>query len=130
MKILIGIAPGDVAEPVIELAIKHAKHFDAKVYLLTSLEGGHVTSEKEVERAEKALRYAEGIFEKAGISCENHLLVRGRAPEIDILEFSEENRMDEIIMGARKRSPVGKALLGSVTQRVALAAGCPVVLVK
>ena len=130
MKILIGIAPGNVAEHVIEQALKHAAHFDGKVYLLTSLEGGRGTSEKEVEKAEEALKYAEGIFEKAGIPCEIHLLVRGKAPEIDILKFAEENGMDEIIVGAKKRSPVGKALLGSVTQSVSLSATCPVVLVK
>lgn len=130
MKILVGIASKNVEEHTIDLALKHAIHFDAKVYLLTSLEGGRSTSEKEVEKAERGLKYVEGIFQKAGILCETHLLIRGNTPEIDILEFAQEREMDEIIVGARKRSPVGKALLGSVTQSVSLGATCPVVLVK
>jgi len=126
----VGIAPGDVPEQIIQLALKHATHFTAEVYLLTSLEGGGGTSEKQVKKAEQVLTYAEGIFQKAGIPCETHFLIRGKSPEIEILEFAEEKEVDEIIVGARKRSPVGKALLGSVTQSVSLSANCPVVLVK
>ncbi|RJR17160.1 MAG: universal stress protein [Desulfobacteraceae bacterium] len=130
MKILVGIAPGDVRDEVIELALNHAAQFKARVYLTTSLEGGSSTSEKEVERAQNALEYAKALFEKQGIVCETFLLVRGNSPDRDLVEFAQEKEIDEIIVGARKRSPVGKAILGSVTQRVALTASCPVVLVK
>jgi nucleotide-binding universal stress UspA family protein len=130
MKILVGLGPGDDPDRVIEQAVKHARHFNGKVYLLTSLGGGRGTTEKEVEQADNRLKHAKGIFQKADISCETHLLIKGNPPEIDLLEFAEEKGVDEIIVGARKRSPVGKALLGSVTQNVSLGANCPVVLVK
>jgi nucleotide-binding universal stress UspA family protein len=39
-------------------------------------------------------------------------------------------KVDEIYVGARKRSKAGKFLLGSTTQYVVLHAPCPVVTVK
>jgi nucleotide-binding universal stress UspA family protein len=130
MKILVGMAPGATQDKIIELAIIHATHFGAKVYLVTSLEGGSSTSEKDIEDAEKGLDYAKVRFEAQGLPCETHLIIRGNSPDQDLVEFAYEKNMDEIIVGARKRTPVGKAFLGSVTQKVALTASCPVVLAK
>ena len=36
----------------------------------------------------------------------------------------------EMVIGARRRSPVGKALMGSVTQTLILRAGVPVLVLK
>jgi len=131
MKILVGIVRGEAYDAVTELARMHAVHFNAKVYLVTSLKGGSFTSEKELEQAEQALEYAKASFEKQGIDCEAHLIIEGKSPNIDLVEFAHKKDVDEIIVGARKRrSPIGKAILGSVTQSVALTAPCPVVLVK
>lgn len=45
----------------------------------------------------------------------------------DILDVAEEQDIDAIVLGGRKRSPVGKALFGSVTQSVILETDLPVV---
>lgn len=45
----------------------------------------------------------------------------------DILDVAEEQDADAIVLGGRKRSPVGKALFGSVTQSVILETDLPVV---
>jgi nucleotide-binding universal stress UspA family protein len=58
------------------------------------------------------------------------LLIRGLAPGEDILEFAKESNVDEIIVGVKRRSKVGKLLMGSTAQYVILQAPCPVVTVK
>lgn len=47
-------------------------------------------------------------------------------PETAILEAAEDFDADAILLGMRKRSPVGKAIFGSVSQRVILDADVPV----
>jgi nucleotide-binding universal stress UspA family protein len=51
-------------------------------------------------------------------------------PGEDIVRFAKENNVDEIIIGVRSRSKVGKLLFGSTSQVVILEAYCPVVTVK
>jgi nucleotide-binding universal stress UspA family protein len=47
-----------------------------------------------------------------------------------VLDAAREHRADLVVVGVRKRSPVGKTLLGSVAQRIILDAECPVLAVK
>jgi nucleotide-binding universal stress UspA family protein len=47
-----------------------------------------------------------------------------------ILSLADQAGADLLVIGGRRRSPVGKAILGSVTQNLILAANCPVLVVK
>lgn len=47
-----------------------------------------------------------------------------------VLAVAEEVDADLIVVGLRKRTPVGKLILGSVAQRILLDAGAPVLAVK
>ncbi|SDC38217.1 Universal stress protein family protein [Sanguibacter gelidistatuariae] len=57
-----------------------------------------------------------------------------RSDKIDvadaILDHAERSEAEAIVIGSRKRSPVGKFLLGSTTQRVLLDAAVPVLVIK
>ena len=47
-----------------------------------------------------------------------------------VLALVERTKADLLVIGARRRSPVGKALLGSVAQTIILEANVPVLVVK
>lgn len=47
-----------------------------------------------------------------------------------IVDLTNQLRPDLLVIGARPRSPVGKALLGSVAQTIILEASVPVLVVK
>ena len=51
-------------------------------------------------------------------------------PAEELLSTAESRDAEFIIIGLRRRSPVGKLLLGSNAQRVLLDAACPVLAVK
>jgi nucleotide-binding universal stress UspA family protein len=48
----------------------------------------------------------------------------------DLIAVAEETSADFIVIGLRRRSPVGKLILGSNAQRILLDAPCPVLAVK
>ena len=51
-------------------------------------------------------------------------------PAEELLSAAETALADFIVIGLRRRSPVGKLLLGSNAQRILLDAACPVLAVK
>mgnify|MGYP000844819877 CR=1 FL=1 len=56
--------------------------------------------------------------------------VPGRSHADNLVDMSYEPDVELLVIGVRRRSPVGKLLLGSLSQRVLLDAHCPVVAVK
>ena len=130
MKILVGYDGSNSAREALHLAVRHAKAFGAEVEVVTSMTKGGEGQREEIENAEGGLAYAEELFKENGIACATHLLIRGLSPGEDIVRFAEEKKVDEIIMGVRRRSKVSKILMGSTAQYVILKAPCPVVTVK
>lgn len=51
-------------------------------------------------------------------------------PEQEIVRYADEHDAEYIVIGGRKRSPIGKALFGSTAQEILLEAGQPVVTVS
>jgi nucleotide-binding universal stress UspA family protein len=130
MQILVAYRGTQVGKDLLNLAIQHAKAFGGKVQLVTSLPGGEKTSADIVAEAEENLAKASNFLDEQGIHNESHLLVRGRIAGEDIVEFAAKNDCDEIIIGVKSRSKVGKILFGSTAQFIILKASCPVISVK
>jgi nucleotide-binding universal stress UspA family protein len=101
-----------------------------KVYLVRSMEGGQDVERREFDNAEHELGRVNRALTDENILSEPHLLVRGLSPGEDLVQFAKENGIDEIIIGVRRRSKVGKLVFGSTAQFVILNAPCPVVSVK
>jgi nucleotide-binding universal stress UspA family protein len=130
MKILVGYDGSNSAKDALTLAKKHAAAFDAQVIIVASLTGGSVTHAVEVEHATENLETAKKMFDGGGIQSETKLLVRGMTPGEDIVDYAKEKAIDEIIIGIKRRSKVGKLLFGSNAQYIIIKAPCPVVTVK
>lgn len=63
-------------------------------------------------------------LEEAGVDIETE--TRHGDPEVQIVNVAEERDADMIILGGRKRSPLGALVFGSVTQSVILDSERPV----
>ena len=74
----------------------------------------------------RVAKYAESLFKNKKISCKTHLLVRGLEVGEDLVQFAKDTDIDEIVIGIKKRSKVGKLLFGSTAQYIILHATCPV----
>ena len=130
MKILVGYDGSNSAKDALELAKDHAKVFDASVDVVTSMAEAKNNQYDDVRQAELGLEYAKALLEENHINCETHLLIRGLSPGEDLVQFAADHQISEIIVGVRRRSKVGKLLMGSTAQHVILKAPCPVVTIK
>ena len=130
MKILVGYRGTNIGQDLLKLAAEHAKAFDATVLVVTSMLEGTEKDQKKILEAENNLDQAQVFFKAQGIACEKHLLIRGMEAGEDIVAFANEKNVDEIIIGVKSRSNVGKLLFGSTAQTVILEADCPVVSVS
>ncbi|WP_353950406.1 universal stress protein [Knoellia sp. S7-12] len=65
-----------------------------------------------------------------GVDVQVRQLVRGNEPAEDLLAVADETGAELIVIGLRRRTPVGKLILGSNAQRILLDAPCPVLAVK
>jgi nucleotide-binding universal stress UspA family protein len=130
MKILVGYDGSKVAEDAVKLAQKHGNAFKADIYILTSLEQGPELKKEDIDKAESRLEKLRMSFKADGIPCEIQAAVSYQSPGEDLVRFAKENDMDEVIIGVRRRSKVGKLVFGSTAQFVILEAPCPVVAVK
>ncbi len=130
MKFLVAYDASPQANDALKLAKKMALALNAKVFVVTSLYGDKETTSRDIEQAEDTLDYAKKLLIESGIDCETHLLIHGKSPGEDLVEFANEKQIDQIFVGVRKVSQVGKMLFGSTARHLILNAPCPVVSVK
>ncbi|MBW2607273.1 MAG: universal stress protein [Deltaproteobacteria bacterium] len=130
MKILVGYDGSNSGKEALDLAKNHAIAFKGEVDVVTSMVKGTERNQQDMDQAKRGLEYAETLFKENNIPCKTHLLIRGLSSGEDMVEFAQENNIDEIIVGVKRRSKVGKLLMGSTAQYVILNAHCPVVTVK
>ena len=76
-----------------------------------------------------AIQDAGGTLDGAGIDYDVVGAV-SEDPGDAVVGLAETVGADQVFIGGRKRSPVGKAVFGSTAQTVALNAPCPVTFVK
>ena len=130
MKILVGYDGSNVSKEAVSLAERHAVQFKTGIIIAHSMAGGPEVPRKDFEIAENNLEYEKNRLLDKNITCESVLSVRGLEAGEDLVLLAEENKVEEIIIGVRRRSKVGKLLFGSTAQYVILTAACPVVSVK
>ena len=130
MKILVGYDYSTVTQDVLALAKKHAQAFKAEVHLLRSMERNPELQRDTIQQAEQNLDQVKREFANMGLACDTHVVVSTLSAGEDIVQFAEQNNIDLIVIGVRKRSKVGKLLFGSNAQLIILTAPCPVLTVK
>ena len=130
MKIMVGYDQSNVAKEALKLAKKHAKAFEAKVYVVRSLAQSREMKREDIQKAEQELETIRRSFRDEGIECKAEAIVSQITPGEDLVQFTKEREIDEIIVGVKRRSKVGKLIFGSNAQYIILMAQCPVVTVK
>ena len=130
MAIVVGYVPTKEGRAALRRAADESLLRKSKLIVINSQRGGRDYDGAEAERFETELNRIQGELDEVGIEHEVRQLVRGNEPAEDLIAVAEEESADFIVIGLRRRTPVGKLILGSNAQRILLDASCPVLAVK
>ncbi len=130
MKLMVAYDARVESKEALRIAKRHAKVFDASVDIVTSMLLADDNSQEQVSEAKQSLEYAKTLLDVDKVSSTTHLLIRGMGIGEDLVKYAIEKDIDQIFVGIKKKSKVGKLLLGSTAQYLILKAPCPVVTVR
>lgn len=128
MKIMVGYINTPEGRAALDRAVDEARLRSAHLVVVHSMRGDEdadefITSREQLAELERRLTAAD-------VSHEARQLARGVPAGQDLVEFAEAEGVNLIVIGIRRRNPVGKLVLGSNAQDVIINAGCPVLAVK
>lgn len=128
--IVVGYVPKAEGRAALRRAAEEARLRRARLVVINSARGGRDFDADDAVRSEDELEQVKLSLGEAGVDHEVRQLVRGNDVADDLIAVAEETSADFIVIGLRRRSPVGKLILGSNAQRILLDAPCPVLAVK
>ena len=128
MTILVAYIPRPEGQAALDKGIEFARQRQEALIVVNATPGG--TGEdlsradvQDVERVEK-------ILAESGLKAEFKQFVRGRNAIDEINELVDSRQVSKLVIGLRRRSAVGKLLLGSMAQEILLTISCPILAVK
>jgi nucleotide-binding universal stress UspA family protein len=128
MSVVVGYVPRPEGEAALDHAVTEARSRGTLLVVVNTSRGDALVDQRYVDDDQL------GALEKRLADADvEHLVVHGmhgRDASEEILAVAQEHRADLVVIGLRRRTPVGKLLMGSTAQRVLLDALCPVLAVK
>ena len=128
MTVLVGYLPTPEGEAAFDAALAEARRRGERLVVLNSPRGGAPVSADVAP--EKALRSMAARAGTAGVELDVRQAPHDGEVADEVLRVAREADASVIVIGLRKRSPVGKLLMGSSAQRILLDADRPVLAVK
>ena len=128
MTILVAYVARPEGRAALDKAIEIATRRNEALVVVNAGPGGHqedpaLISGYEAERVEERLA-------SLGIQAEFKQFVRGKSAIDEIDSLVTELNVSVLVIGLRKRTAVGKLLLGSMAQEILMTIPCPILAVK
>ena len=131
MKILVGYDGSNAAKAALELAREHAMVEEAKIEVVNCMAQNRKLRYEDIRKVEENLEgEVHHILNSEKIPYQTHVVISDLESGKELVQFAEQNKADEIIIGVRRRSKVGKLMFGSTAQYIILNSPCPVVSIK
>lgn len=130
MDIVVGFIRTKEGWAALDRAVAEARMRNARLLVVHSTKGGHNEDVDEIVAYRKELEKVEERLAAEGLDYEVKEFARGQTPAEDLLQVAKEADADLVVIGIRRRSPVGKMILGSNAQDILLDADCAVLAVK
>ena len=130
MTIVVGFVSTKEGRAALSRAVEEARLRQSKLVVINSNRGGRDYDDDTSQTAEAELQRVTDELRGDGLELEVRQLVRGNEPAEDLIAVATDPDADLIVIGLRRRTPVGKLILGSNAQRILLDAPCAVLAVK
>jgi nucleotide-binding universal stress UspA family protein len=127
--VVLGYVPKPEGEAALAASISEAQLRRADLVVVNSHRARHGAAEAH-ETIEAELDEVRARVEEAGVAVDVRHPETGLEASEDLLNIAEEVGAELLVIGLRRRTPVGKLILGSNAQRILLDAHCPVLAVK
>lgn len=128
MTILVAYAPRPEGRAALDKGIEIAGRRNERLLVVNAISGENQNDPSLADASEAAA--VEKRLSALGIAAEFKQFVRGKNAVAEILDLAESPDVSLVIVGLRKRSAVGKLILGSVSRDILLSVPCPVLAVK
>jgi len=128
--IVVGYVPKPEGRAALRRAAEEACLRNARLVVVSSHRGGRVSDADEPVASDDQLQEVRRQLDEAGVEYEVRQLIPGTDPADDLIAVAEDVAAEFIVIGLRRRTSVGKLILGDNAQRVLLDARCPVLAVK
>lgn len=125
--VVVAWAPDEFGAVALEHGIFEARRRGRGVVLVNATRGDTLVDERYADGG--ALTSVEKELDSADVPHEVRQAV-GVDVADQVLEVAAEVGARLVVIGLRRRTPVGKLLMGSVAQRILLGSACPVLAVK
>ena len=128
MAIVVGFVPRPEGHAALDRAIEEAKLRRVRLVVLNVSRGDALVDSRFASSSDwEAVKVK---LERSGVEHEVAQTVEARDPADQLLRVAEETNAELIVIGLRRRTPVGKLIMGSAAQTVLLDADAPVLAVK
>ncbi|MEI2775523.1 MAG: universal stress protein [Tetrasphaera sp.] len=129
MAIVVGYVPTPEGAAAIDFAIEEARRRQTRMIVLNTSTGDSLVDRRYA--GDSDWHALQERLNAAGVEHElSQSVSAGRDASDALIDIAQQVGADLIVIGVRRRSPVGKLIMGSQAQRILLEADCPVVAVK
>lgn len=128
MTVLVAYVSRPEGQAALSKGIEIAKRRNSPLVVVNASPGGGKEDASAID-AQDAARVQQ-ILVSTGLDAEFKQYVRGKSAVQEIEALVEALNVSVLVIGLRKRSAVGKLILGSVAQELLLSVACPVLAVK
>ena len=124
--IVVGYVPKPEGRAALERAVEEARLREASLVVVTSRR----SAQEGTPAAEEEMAEVREVLTQSGVEFDLRPLVSVFDPAEDLIRTATEVEAQLLVIGLRRRSPVGKLVLGSNAQRILLDSPCSVLAVK
>lgn len=128
MTILVAYVPRPEGRAALDKGIEIATRRNERLVVVNAGPGGHQEDASVIDGY--AVEAIEAQLATLGIDAQFKQFLRGKSAVDEINDLVQALDVSVLIIGLRKRSAVGKLLLGSTAQEILMSVPCPVLAVK